>query len=360
MNDPVLKILAVDDTPQNLLALRAVFEGDAVELLTAESGPAALELLLQHDIALALLDVQMPDMDGYALAELMRGTERTRHVPIIFLTAGAQDESRSFRGYEAGAVDFLYKPLDTRVLRSKVQVFADLYRQRTLLAQRLAANDRLQRLNAMMLSALSHDIRTPLTALSLNAELLIRRGDPVGRRIKAATTMLGRQVDHLVNLAQRPDEELNPDTTTGSVGALVRERIALPVNQALVAHPFEFDAEGDDRATFDPALLAQAVDHLLLQAAVHAGDAPVRISLAGQGQRAVMLRVAFDAVPTPTAVQHLFGGGPSQPGLATPRVGPGLMQAERVARAHGGSLIGRAKDGEGTLFELMLPRAPLD
>ncbi|MEP7280999.1 MAG: hybrid sensor histidine kinase/response regulator [Rubrivivax sp.] len=360
MTDPVLKILAVDDTPQNLVALRAVFDGDPFELLTAESGPAALELLLRHEFALALLDVQMPDMDGFALAELMRGAERTRHVPIIFLTAGAQDEHRSFRGYEAGAVDFLYKPLDARVLRSKVQVFTDLHRQRTLLGQRLEANHRLQRLNAMMLSALSHDIRTPLTVLSLNAELLVRRGDPVGRRMKAATAMLALQVEHLVNLAQRPDEELRAEPVLGSVGELVRARIAAPANLALVAVPVEFTLEGDDRAMFDPALLAQAVDQLLLQAAVHAGEGPVRITISGQGQRSVQVRLSFDAVPSASAVQHLFGGGPPQPGLAMPRVGPGLMQAERLARAHGGSLIGRAKEREGTLFELILPRAPLD
>jgi signal transduction histidine kinase len=146
----------------------------------------------------------------------------------------------------------------------------------------------------------------------------------------------------------------------GSVGELVRARIAAPANLAMVAAPVEFMLEGDDRAMFDAALLAQAVDQLLLQAAVHAGEGPVRITIAGQGQRSVQVRVSFDAVPSASAIQHLFGGGPPQPGLATPRVGPGLMQAERLARAHGGSLIGRAKEREGTLLELMLPRGPLD
>ena len=82
----------------------------------ARSGDEALELLLSHDIALALLDVQMPDMDGFALAELMRGAERSRHIPIIFVTAAPQEQHREFRGYDAGAVDFLVKPINPQIL----------------------------------------------------------------------------------------------------------------------------------------------------------------------------------------------------------------------------------------------------
>src|SRR3569623_3459697 len=107
---PSLKCLLVDDLEENLLALSALLRRDDVELLKARSGAEALELLLIHDVALAILDVQMPDMNGFELAELMRGAERSRHVPIIFLTAGARDPHGVFKGYEAGAVDFVFKP----------------------------------------------------------------------------------------------------------------------------------------------------------------------------------------------------------------------------------------------------------
>src|SRR6185369_6203936 len=107
-----VKCLLVDDRAENLLALSTLLRRDDVELLTARSGAHALDLLLSHDVALALLDVQMPEMDGFELAELMRGSERTRHVPIIFVTAASHDQHRVFKGYETGAVDFLYKPLD--------------------------------------------------------------------------------------------------------------------------------------------------------------------------------------------------------------------------------------------------------
>lgn len=112
-----VKCLLVDDIEENLTALEALLQRDDVEILKASSGPEALELLLKHnDVALALLDVQMPDMNGFELAELLRGSERTRHVPLIFITAGSRDGNWQFKGYENGAVDFLYKPVDAHAL----------------------------------------------------------------------------------------------------------------------------------------------------------------------------------------------------------------------------------------------------
>ncbi|WP_274630984.1 response regulator [Arvimicrobium flavum] len=126
--------LLVDDLEENLLSLEALLRRDDIRLLKARSGDEALELLLQHDVALALVDVQMPGLNGFELAELMRGNERTRRVPIIFVTAGTGDSQRRFRGYEAGAVDFIQKPIEPDILRSKVDVFFELYRQRQQLA----------------------------------------------------------------------------------------------------------------------------------------------------------------------------------------------------------------------------------
>src|SRR5690606_33205202 len=102
---------------------------DGLVLLLANSGTEALELLLDYDVALAFIDIQMPGMDGFELAEFMRGKERTKDVPIIFLTAGSADQQRRFRGYEAGAVDFLQKPIEPDVLRGKASVFFELYRR---------------------------------------------------------------------------------------------------------------------------------------------------------------------------------------------------------------------------------------
>ncbi|ANK77101.1 MULTISPECIES: response regulator [Ensifer] len=126
--------LLVDDLEENLISLEALLRRDDRLLMKARSGDQALEILLRQDVALALVDVQMPGLDGFELAELMRGNERTRHIPIIFVTAGIADGRRRFRGYEAGAVDFIQKPIEPDVLSSKVDVFFELYRQRQQLA----------------------------------------------------------------------------------------------------------------------------------------------------------------------------------------------------------------------------------
>src|SRR5450830_1160504 len=103
------KLLIVDDLPENLRALNALIRQDDRTIFEASSGEEALTLMLEHEFALAILDVQMPGMDGFELAELMRGTEKTRHIPIVFVSAAGKDLNYAFKGYESGAVDFLYK-----------------------------------------------------------------------------------------------------------------------------------------------------------------------------------------------------------------------------------------------------------
>jgi two-component sensor histidine kinase len=125
-----VSFLLVDDLEDNLLSLEALLRRESLVLLKAQSGDQALELLLHNDVALALIDVQMPGLNGFELAELMRGNERTRRIPIIFVTAGSADNRRRFRGYEAGAVDFIQKPIEADILRSKADVFFELCRQR--------------------------------------------------------------------------------------------------------------------------------------------------------------------------------------------------------------------------------------
>jgi PAS domain S-box-containing protein len=127
--EPRGSLLLVDDKAENLLALRAILEPLDQELVDARSGEDALKALLGRDFAAILLDVQMPDLDGFETAELIKQRERTRHIPIIFLTALSKDEHAVFRGYETGAVDFMLKPFDPDILRSKVSVFIELWRK---------------------------------------------------------------------------------------------------------------------------------------------------------------------------------------------------------------------------------------
>ncbi|MGK5095181.1 SpoIIE family protein phosphatase [Deltaproteobacteria bacterium TL4] len=130
------KILAVDDRPENILALESLLEEFDLEVIKAYSGAEALKLSYQHDLALILLDVQMPDMDGFETAEILRTIEKTRYVPIIFVTAINHTQEHMFQGYEAGAVDYLFKPIAPYMLKAKVNVFIRLdYQRKQLLAQ---------------------------------------------------------------------------------------------------------------------------------------------------------------------------------------------------------------------------------
>lgn len=128
-------VLIVDDLLQNIVALEALIEDMEVEVVTAQSGNDALRLSLKHDFALILLDVQMPGMNGFEVARLIRANPKTCHFPIIFITAGMKDVLDQIEGYETGAVDYLMKPFEPVILRSKVKVFQELYKQRKIIEQ---------------------------------------------------------------------------------------------------------------------------------------------------------------------------------------------------------------------------------
>jgi CheY-like chemotaxis protein len=138
------RVLAVDDRKENLLALQAILEGLAVEVVSVTSGEDALKRLLTDDFAVILLDANMPGMDGFETAGHVKQRERTRHIPILFLTAVDYDPHLAFRGYQAGAVDYITKPFDPWVLRSKVGVFVDLWLVHVRLAEQAAECARLR------------------------------------------------------------------------------------------------------------------------------------------------------------------------------------------------------------------------
>lgn len=127
-------VLLVDDRPENLIALRALLTVPSLRILVANSGTEALAIAAQHDLAVILLDVQMPGMDGFETATRLREIDTQKRVPIIFVTAISRDQEHMFQGYSCGAVDYLFKPLTPFVVRSKVRVFAELHQQQRKLA----------------------------------------------------------------------------------------------------------------------------------------------------------------------------------------------------------------------------------
>lgn len=360
---PTLLVVAAD--PLVAQSIHAQLTNPSVSVVCAEAAPGALALLQTHEVTLALVDVQLPGLDGYALARAMRASARSRHVPIVFLIPAGHEVPAPLQALgagDAGAIDFLYKPVDALVLTGKVKSFCDLHRQHRLLAQRLTELDRASQLNALMLAALSHDIRTPLASLLLSAEIVLRRADSpslrqAGERIKKAAATMGRQVDHLVNLSHLPSDSLRPNTAPGDLGALAAGRVQAASQALTDGPPITWAVDGDTRATFDASQLAQALDQLLLLSTTHGKGQPVAVTVDGHAQHAVHLRIAVAVVLAEPVQLHLFGGGPAIKGMPASRVGPGLDAAERIARAHGGSLIGRSRQPDGTLFELVLPRS---
>jgi DNA-binding response OmpR family regulator len=126
-----MKVLIVDDAKENLVALKALLNIENVEIFKAMSGVEALDLLIEHDFCLALLDVQMPGMDGFELARFMRGTNKTKYIPIIFVTGELQDERSFFEGYDLAAISFIRKPLDPSIVRSQVNAFLQIHLQKS-------------------------------------------------------------------------------------------------------------------------------------------------------------------------------------------------------------------------------------
>lgn len=173
----VARVLAVDDRRENLLALQAILEGLPVEIVSVTSGEDALKRLLVEDYAVILLDAHMPGMDGFETAGHVKQRERTRHIPILFLTAVDYDPHLAFRGYQAGAVDYITKPFDPWVLRSKVSVFVDLWSVHARAGEQAAECARLRAAIAQAVELIDHPTGTETAALTRVREVLVRAAD---------------------------------------------------------------------------------------------------------------------------------------------------------------------------------------
>src|SRR5512135_2827460 len=199
------QVLIVDDRQENLYILDRMLKTLDVEVVQASSGAEALNLALIHDFCVAIVDIQMPEMDGYQLVALLRSNADTATLPVIFVSAIYSDEYHHRKGYEAGAVDFMSKPFMTEILLSKVKVFVDLYRQRRALEEEVQrrrkaeaalqeANLALSKLNAdkdKFLSIISHDLRGPFNVVLGNTQLLIKKLDSMSKAdIQEATNSI--------------------------------------------------------------------------------------------------------------------------------------------------------------------------
>ena len=361
---PPIKCLLVDDLDDNLLVLSALLRRDGLELLLARSGTEALELTLQHDIALALLDVHMPEMDGFELAELMRGSERTRHIPIIFVTAGEHDARRVFKGYDSGAVDFLYKPVEPRVLVNKAEVFFQLHRQKQQLALQLHERTETLRLSEMLMAMLGHDLRGPLSAMLMSAMMIERRAESdtmrqAAARIQSSGKRMSRMIADLLDLARaRLAGGIVVTPAPMELGAML-QRVVQESQAAQPDRAVQWEQVGDGAGSWDGDRLAQVASNLIGNALRH-GDAstPVQVRLDGSRLDDVEFTVANAGAIPAELLPHVFD--PFRSGRhasgTTAGLGIGLYIVQQIVQSHGGQVAVESDAARGTVFRVVLPR----
>jgi signal transduction histidine kinase len=345
----------VDDKAENLLALEALLRRDDLEIVTALSGQEALELILRHDIGLAIVDVQMPDMNGLELAELMRGSERSKRIPIIFITAGMHDRDTVFNGYDSGAVDFLHKPIDPRILKNKVETFYQLCRQRLELAETL-------RFHETFVATVGHDLKNPLNSIVMASQILGSQTNDIKQqemaaRIRRSAQRMASMIDELYDLSRcRLDG-----------GIALRQRLvelAPAIHRVVDEHrlsatvPIEFREIGEDKVYCDDIRMTQMISNLIGNALKHGTPgAPVEVRLAVSDAE-VEIAVHNDGAIAEDVKKSLFdpfvssgrkGGGKDGLGL-------GLYIVEQIVLAHDGRIEVRSTPEEGTTFTVRVPR----
>ena len=367
---PDVNVLLVDDLQENLVALEALIRQPGRRIHTARSGEQALSLMLEHPFALAILDVQMPSMNGFELAELMRGTERTRSIPIVFVSAGGRELNYAFRGYESGAVDFLYKPLDPHAVRSKVSVFVDLFRQRQELQEAKAQLQRAVSMRDDFMSMIAHELRNPLNSVYLQAQLrrrmlaaprppdpqtMLKMVERDERQIRSMVRLLDDMLD--VSRARTGKLAIVPApydlvaSTTAVVDAIQEQAKAGGVTVTLAA-PDALPMVGDEFR------IEQVVTNLMTNALRYGQGKPVAVMV---GVRE-MEPEAFVSVRDqgmgvkPEDQERIFEQFERTEGTAQiAGLGLGLYIARQIAQAHQGRLEVRSSPGEGAEFILSLP-----
>ena len=393
VSDIQAKLLIVDDLPENLLALEALIKREDRAVYKALSADEALSLLLQHEFALAILDVQMPGMNGFELAEMMRGTEKTKNIPIVFVSAAGREMNYAFKGYESGAVDFLHKPLDIHAVKSKVNVFVDLYRQRKAVKQQVEALEQSRREQEVLLAQLqvtqgelehavrmrddfmsivSHEVRTPLNGLILETQLRkmhLARDNAAAftlDKMKAMVERDERQIQSLIRLIEDMLDVSRIRTGKLSIrpgqfdlSRLVSTLVETFAPQISAAQSsVNLSAESPVVGLWDEFRIEQVVSNLLTNALRYGAKSPIDVSVYVEGENAIVevrdqgigiseenqqrIFQQFERV----SAKHAVAG-----------LGLGLFISEQIVAAHGGKITVQSALGEGAVFRVSLPLA---
>ncbi len=388
LNSPDIKILIVDDRQENLLALQAIFRGSGYQLLEAESGKGALELAQHHDFACIVMDVQMPIMDGFETALIIRKFPRAQNTPIIFVTAIHRDEAFEIRGYLSGAVDYLFKPINPEILRAKVSIFVELFlknaeieQQRKILEEallRVNENKKLKealKTRDVFLSMASHELKTPITPLTLQLQTFTKlveddslKDIDKGRLLRMLNTSMGqvtrlsRLINELVDVSKLQEKKLDLDLQDCSLIQIVRKVIEeFDPEIRKTSSEVNFLYKEDIKGKWDPFRIEQIVINLLTNALKYGQGKPITIHV-GQTGRNAFLKVADGGIGIKDIdLNRIFGrferavSGSNYSGL-----GMGLYIAREIVKLHGGNISVTSSEGAGSEFLVELPVSESD
>jgi len=385
------KILIVDDLPENLQALEALLRHDQRAIHQANSGDQALTLLLEHEFALAILDVQMPGMNGFELAEMMRSTSRTRHIPIVFVSAGGRELDYAFKGYETGAVDFMYKPLDSDAVRSKVNVFVALDQQRretqrqmialehsrqeqeTLLRELNQTQQELQRSLRMrdeFMSLVAHELRTPLNTLFLETQmrsLQLKRGNSAAfgpaqmeamiQRDERQIKSMIRLIDDMLDVSRMRSGKLSIRPAQVELMTLLERVVSdLSLQAATTGNALTLLPHEQINGCWDEFRVEQVIVNLLTNALRYGCGEPVQVSVERDGDLVRIDVRDHGKGIAPADLERIFEPYERGARNGEPKgLGLGLYISRQLAISHGGELRVTSTPGEGSTFSLVLP-----
>ena len=373
----LFKIILVDDLKDNLIALEALVKRDDVEIIKAESGEDALRLMMTQDFALALIDVQMPNMNGFELAELMRGSNKTKNIPLIFVTATARAQNFLFKGYESGAVDFLLKPLDAHAVNCKINIFIELERskreQKDLLLKLTQTQKNLEQVALVrdeFMAIASHELKTPLTSLKLQAQLRKRNLQKKGVEYFTPETMtkmfndderqlqrITHLIDDMLDISRISSGKLSMNFEQFNLGDMVKDLVERNQDLFLQAEcPIELDISSSIVGNWDRFRIEQVVMNLITNAMRYGQKKPILVQVRDSalgGQIIVKDNGNGIAIENQQKIFLRFervGSGQEITGL-----GLGLYIVKKILEAHKGSIQVMSKLGDGATFLVELP-----
>ncbi|CAI2718631.1 response regulator [Nitrospina watsonii] len=378
-------ILIVDDVEANLIALESLLDDLSCHIIRADSGKEALSRVLEHEFALILLDVQMPNMDGYETASLIRGIEKTRFIPIIFVTASSKEEPYVFKGYQRGAVDYLYKPLNPIILKSKVSVFLDLFNQRSLIqkqsndlelemkeTQRLKEiADNANQAKSEFLSRMNHEIRTPLNAIfgyaqimKLDEKILTPRQRNGVEGIYRAGQHLMRLIDNVLDLAKIESGNISLHIQEFDLVEIMLD-ISVMFESGCKAAGIQFSIEGialDEPCWLlgDDQKLKQVLINLVGNATKFTEEGSITIQVKHLGNSAFQFSVKDTGKGIPKEKQGKVFEAFQQAEIGQSKGGTGLGLAisKKFVELMSGELKLVSEENKGSCFYFSIPLAP--